>query len=279
MKSYDILGCSIESENYNSTLPNEKYFTLDITDRAEVKSFFLNIEPDIIINAAAFTDVDGCEEKVEISWDINSRSLEYVVEAVKEFSPLLVQISTDYVFDGRDAPYREDDTPNPEGFYGRSKLAAERIVRESSLDYIIARTQVLYGTGNKVKNNFALWVINKLREKEKIRVVYDQIGNPTYVDDLSEAIYRLIEAEEYGVFHVSGKEKCNRHEFALAIADIFKLDKSLIEEATTPELAQRAPRPMNSTFVLDKLYNRIDWLPSGIQSGLKRLKEQLKNQN
>jgi dTDP-4-dehydrorhamnose reductase len=274
--TYDIMCCSVERENYNPELADEKYFTLDITNRTDVKSFFRKIEPDVIINTAAFTDVDGCEDKVELCWEVNSRSLENIIEASKEFSPLLVQISTDYIFDGRDAPYRENDTPNPEGFYGRSKLAAERIVGYSSLEYIIARTQILYGTGHRVKKNFALWVIDKLQNKQKIRVVNDQIGNPTFVDDLSEAVYRLIGVEEFGIFHVSGKEECNRYEFAISIAELFDLDKSLIKETTTSQLTQKAPRPMNSKFILDKLFNRIDWLPLDIKNGLKELKKQLK---
>jgi len=273
--SYRITGTSVERENYNPYLPITDYIQLDITDRASVKKYISTFKPDIIINAAAFTNVDACESEVDLCWEVNSNSLEIIVEACSFYLPLLVQISTDYVFDGRSAPYNEKDKPNPEGKYGKSKLAAERAIFDSKLDYIIARTQVLYGTGIKVKNNFALWVIEKLKNKETIHVVDDQVGNPTFVDDLSEAIFRLIEAEEYGLFHVSGQESCSRLEFALAIAKLFNFDNSLIQPAKTNQLKQKAPRPMNSTFILDKLYNRINWLPSNVENGLIRLKKQL----
>ncbi len=275
--AYNIIGSSIEQHNINPKLPGEQYFSLDITNRKEVKKTLVRIKPDIIINAAAFTDVDGCEEKVDLCWGVNSRGLECIIDACTDFSPLLVQVSTDYVFDGNNAPYSEDDLPNPEGFYGKSKLAAERFVNESTLEYIIARTQILYGSGLDIKKNFALWVIEKLRNKQKIYVVNDQIGNPTYVDDLSEAIFKLIDLEEFGVFHIAGEEKCSRYEFALSIAEQFNFDKSLIEETTTHKLNQKAPRPMDSSFNLDKLYNRIDWLPGGLKSGLQRLKKQLED--
>jgi len=274
-QGFDVYGCSIEPENYTNFLLSENYFKLDITSRTNVKDFFLSIQPDIIINAAAYTNVDKCEEEQDQCWAVNARSLEIIVEACKVFSPILVHISTDYIFDGKNSPYKENDIPNPHGFYGKSKLAAEKTVKESMLEYIIVRTQILYGTGNKIGKNFVTWVLNKLRNKESIRVVNDQIGNPTFVDDISEAIFKLLEEKEFGVFHVSGKEECNRYDFSKKIAKIFDLDGGLIEEISTIDLKQKAPRPMNSTFILDKLFNKTGWLPNDISKGLSKLKKQL----
>ena len=273
--SFDVYGCSIEPENYTNFLLNENYFRLDIKSRTDVKNFFLSIQPDIVINAAAYTNVDKCEEDRELCWSVNARSLENIVEACSVFSPILVHISTDYVFDGKNAPYKENDIPNPHGFYGKSKLAAEKVIRESVLEYLIIRTQILYGTGQNVKNNFVLWVLDKLKNNQKIQIVNDQIGNPTYVDDVSECIFRLIELNEYGMYHVAGSEECNRFNFAKKIAEVFNLDLSLIEEITTSELKQKAPRPMNSTFILDKLFNKTDWLPNNVLNGLNKMKQQL----
>lgn len=274
-QDFDVYGCSIEPDNYTSFLLNENYFKLDITNRSDVKNFFLSIQPDIIINAAAYTNVDKCEEERDLCWAVNARSLENIVEACKVFSPILIHISTDYIFDGKNAPYKENDIPNPHGFYGKSKLSAEKAVKESMLEYIIIRTQILYGTGNKIGNNFVTWVIDKLKKNEAIRVVNDQIGNPTFVDDVSEAIYRLLELNEFGVFHVSGNQECSRYEFSKTIAEVFNLDDTLIEEITTSELNQKAPRPMNSTFIMDKLYNKTGWLPNNISLGLENLKKQI----
>jgi dTDP-4-dehydrorhamnose reductase len=277
-QKYDVYGCSIEPKNYTNFLLNENYFKLDITSRTDVKNFFLSIQPDIVINAAAYTNVDKCEEDREACWAVNTRSVENIVEACKVFSPILVYLSTDYVFDGKNAPYHENDIPNPHGFYGKSKLAGEKVVKENILEYIIIRTQILYGIGKNVKKNFVLWVKDKLSNNQKIQVVNDQIGNPTYVDDVSEAIFKLLDLNEYGIFHVSGKEKCTRYEFAKKIAEVFNLEESLIEEITSSELKQKAPRPMNSTFVLDKLFNKTNWLPNDILNGLNKLKRQL-NEN
>lgn len=273
--SYDVYGCSIEPENYTNFLLNENYFRLDITSRTDVKNFFLSIQPDIVVNAAAYTNVDKCEEDRETCWSVNARSLENIIEACSVFMPILVQISTDYVFDGKNAPYKENDIPNPHGFYGKSKLAAEKVIRESALEYIILRTQILYGTGEKVKNNFVLWVLEKLKNNQKIQVVNDQIGNPTYVEDVSECIFKLLELNEYGVYHISGSEECNRFTFAKKIAEVFNLDTSLIQEISTSELKQKAPRPMNSTFILDKLFNKTAWLPSNVLNGLNKMKQRL----
>lgn len=272
---FDVYGCSIEHENYTNFLLGENYFKLDITSRTDVKNFFLSIQPDVVINAAAYTNVDKCEEDRDTCWAVNARSLENIVEACKVFLPILVHISTDYIFDGKNAPYKENDIPNPHGFYGKSKLAAEKVVKESILEYIIIRTQILYGAGENVKNNFVLWVLDKLKNNQKIHVVNDQIGNPTYVDDVSETIYKLLGLNEYGIFHISGSEECNRYEFAKKIADVFDLEGSLIDETTTSELKQKAPRPMNSTFILDKLFNKIDWLPNDVLTGLNKMKKQL----
>ena len=270
---YDVTGCSLEASSYvTADIP---YLKVDMINRSEITEFLLSSKPDIIINAAAYTDVDGSEKNRELCWNTNVRAVENIIDAAESFKPLLVQISSDYVFDGSMGDYREMDTTNPNGNYSRSKMAAENIVTASNLEYIIARTQVLYGTGNNVRLNFATWVVSRLKNKQDIKVVSDQVGNPTYIDDLSESIFRLIDKKEYGLFHIAGSEKISRYDFARKIAEVFSLDESFIEKITTEQLQQAAPRPMNSTFIIDKLVNRIDWEPGDIESGLKRLKEKM----
>ena len=195
-----------------------------------------------------------------------------MIEAVSDFSPIFVQISTDYVFEGKTGMYKESDETNPASYYGHTKLAAEKIIRGSGLEYIIARSMVLYGKGEKIRNNFVTWVIKQLENKKKIQVVNDQKGNPTLVDDLSEAIYRLIDKKEYGIFHIAGNENCSRFEFAQKIAKVFELDSTYIEEISGDKFKQQAPRPENSSFNLDKLNNTLDWLPGGVNESLSRLK-------
>ena len=273
---YYMIGCDLTAESYNTNYPENEFYQLDLTQRDKVQKFFSNIKPDIIINTAAFTDVDKSEEKRDLCWTTNVRSVEIMVEAVAEYSPVFVQISTDYVFDGKTGSYRETDKTNPVSYYGHTKLAAEKIIRGSGLEYIIARSMVLFGNGQKVRNNFVTWVIQQLKTGNKIKVVNDQWGNPTLVDELSEAIKRLLEKEEYGIFHISGREVCSRYEFAQKIIEVFGLNETLMEQVDSSAFKQAAPRPANSSFNLDKLSNTIDWLPSGLEESLTKLKTQIK---
>jgi dTDP-4-dehydrorhamnose reductase len=273
---YFVIGCDLTGESFNTKFPENEYYQLDLTQRDKVQKLLSKIKPEIIVNTAAFTDVDRSEEKRDLCWTTNVRSVELLVEAVTEYSPVFVQISTDYVFDGKSGSYREMDATNPISYYGHTKLAAEKIIRSSGLEYIIVRSMLLYGNGQKVRNNFVTWVIQQLKSGNKIKVVNDQRGNPTLVDDLSEAIKRLLKGEEYGIFHVSGNEVCSRFEFAQKIIEVFELDGKLLEEVDSSLFKQAAPRPVNSSFNLDKLSNTIDWLPGTLEESLIKFKNQLK---
>lgn len=268
---YQIYKTSVEHDDYISPV-GFSYRSMDITNRSKVIRFLEQTKPDIIVNAAAYTDVDGCEVEQETCWNVNVKAVENLIEGAEIVKSVLVQISTDYVFDGETGGYREIDPPNPKGVYARSKMAAENIIRTCNLEYIIVRTQVLYGLGQKVRPNFVTWVIDQLKADQPIRVVGDQINNPTYVDDLSEALFRLLELKEYGLFHVSGSEIISRYNFALKIAEHFGLDTSKIEKISSDDLNQKAPRPRNSSFVLDKLINRIGWEPHKVDDSLEKFK-------
>lgn len=278
-KNHELWGASLEKENFLTNL-DLNYKTTDIADRKLVKEIIGQIKPDIIINAAAYTNVDGCESENELYWDVNVKAVENMVESAVALKPIFVHISTDYIFDGFNAPYREDDKPNPRGNYARSKMASENIVRSSKLEYLLIRTQILYGTGHRIRPNFVTWLIDQLKNKNPVRVVDDQVGNPTYVRDLSIAISRLLKAKSYGVFHVSGPDSLSRYDFALKIADVFGLDSSLISRIKTKELNQAAPRPQDSTFKIDKLINNSGgWKPHSLIAALKLLKKELNNLN
>ena len=273
-KDYNVVAASKTARKL-TIKPGVPFHQVNIINRQEVDEFLHSERPDIIINAAAYTNVDGSETEKELCWNTNVRAVENIMDAAELFKPVVVQISTDYVFDGTKGNYTETDAVNPMGNYARSKMAAENILTSGHLEYLIARTQVLYGFGRKVKLNFATWVISRLDNNKRIRVVNDQVGNPTYVDDLSESIFRLLEKKEFGLYHISGSEAVSRYEFARRIARFFEFNEDLLEKIKTSDLKQAAPRPMDSTFVLDKLVNHIDWEPGDIASGLKRLKAKL----
>jgi dTDP-4-dehydrorhamnose reductase len=179
------------------------------------------------------------------------------------------------VFDGKAAPYDELARPHPLGYYGKTKLAAENALMSCPAKGAIVRTQVLYGAGVKVRQNFVTWVLEKLRAKEPFRVVTDQRGNPTWADDLAWALLRLVEKKLTGLYHVCGSEVTDRYTFARAIADVFGLSQDLIAPTTTAELNQPANRPMDSAFITLKFESETGFRLSGVREGLQKLSYQM----
>lgn len=253
------------------------YEILDITNASDCKEFLGNLSPEIIINAASLTNVDACEIKKEECWNVNVKGLENLAKAAKRNMALMVHISTDYVFDGEDGPYSEDDRPNPLGYYGKAKLASENICRMTGVPFAIIRTSVLYGLGLEVKANFFLWLYNNLKAGKAINVVTDQYNTPTLVDDLAEGILRTIDKSAYGLFHISGSEYINRFDFATILADVFEFDKSLIHPITTNQLKQDAERPMNGGLKIEKAMKEIEYNPKSLVEAFEYLKTQLQD--
>jgi dTDP-4-dehydrorhamnose reductase len=240
----------------------------DLKDRNQVDETISRLSPTVIINCAAFTNVDGCETQEEFATSVNGAGVGSLARAAKRVGAVLVHISTDYVFDGTKAvPYTEEDAPNPQSAYGRSKLAGEQAILDSGLDeYYIIRTSWLYGPGGK---NFVETILRLAQEREELRVVADQVGTPTYTGDLAQAIFSLLVLDSphpsslthYGVYHFSNAGQCSWHEFACAIVQTFAAEggqvkvKSILP-ITTAEYPLPASRPANSVFDKSK-YSRV----------------------
>lgn len=272
---YEVLGIDIQDNAYVKN-KNYVYQKSDITQRTTLKKDVLPFFPKYIINTAAYTNVDGAEANKEVCWKINVEGVKNLIYIAGKINAKIIHISTDYVFDGENGPYTETDTPKPLGYYGKAKLASENVLIQCDLEFAIARTMVLYGAANNVRPNFVTWLIEKLRNKEKLTIVDDQFGNPTLADDLALAIKQIIQHEKWDLFHVSGGELVDRYTFALKIAEIFKLDKSLITAIKTTDLKQQAPRPLKSGFILDKLKKELGLEMPGIEQSLKTLKKQFR---
>jgi len=271
---YEVLHTSHHREFYLGNFPLD-YTQLDISSKSDVKSLVGSFRPDVIMNAAAMTNVDACEKDREHAWKINVSAVENLAEVSRRINAKLVHVSTDYVFDGKTSPYSEDSRVNPVNYYGKTKLAGENVIRKSDIDYAILRTIVVYGTGVHVKNNFALWIIKNLRAGETIRCVDDQVSNPTYVLDLAQAMINCIKYNGCGIFHTSGPEIVSRFEFAEKAADVFDLDKTLIKKIKTPDLGLPAVRPLNTSFIIDKAKKEIHYSPLDVQGGLELLKQEM----
>ena len=256
----------------NDSIP---YIQLDITRRQEVRKVIDEVEPEVIINTAAVTDVDLCETERELAWRANVNAVENLVYAAKLVGATVIQLSTDYVFDGKHGPYDELARPSPLGYYGKTKLASENILKLSEIPYAIVRTMVLYGIGAGVKSNFALWLVNNLKEDKPVRVVDDQFGNPTLVDDLAYAILKAVELQRTGLYHVAGRDLVSRYEFTLALCREFGFDKRLVSAVKTSALRQIAVRPLRSGFITLKAETELGIKLSGIEHGLSVLRNQI----
>lgn len=255
--------------------PQIQYFQLDITKRKDTVKLITEVKPQFILNAAAFTNVDGAEEQKELCWNVNVSGVENLVLAARKNHAFLVHVSTDYVFDGKNGPYRETDSPDALGYYGKSKLAAENIILGSSIKAAIARTMVLYGTGKNVRPNFVTWLISQLRDGKKVKIVDDQIGNSTLADVLADGIFHIVDQQKEGIFHLAGEDILSRYDFSLLIAEIFGLDQNLITRIQTKMLNQKSPRPLKSGFVLDKVKSELEFYPLNTRDSLRALKKQL----
>jgi len=251
------------------------YTQLDVTRKGDVKSLVSSFQPDVIMNAAGATNVDWCEAHREEAWNANVHGVEHLIEAARKVRAKLIHVSTDYVFDGKSGDYAEQDKPNPINYYGKTKLAGENAIRISEIDYAIVRTIVVYGYGINVRKNFALWVIESLKQSVPIRCVDDQISNPTYVGDLAFGMIKIAELDKSGIFHLCGSERVSRYDFALRIAKVFGLDASTISVVKTNDLHQAAARPMVTGFITLKAETELGFKPMDITQGTTLLKREL----
>lgn len=269
--NYTLLATSIENE---SVVRNIDYASCDISIRDDIKNLILNFYPDVIVHTAAFTNVDLSENEREQCWKINVKAVEYITEACRVLGNHLIHISTDYIFDGISGPYNENAPPNPLGYYARTKLASENVLRMSGVDFTIIRTNVLYGIADG-RPDFVRWAVNKLKSNDKIYIVTDQINNPTFIDDMVQAISKIIEFKKYGVYNIGGSEFLSRYDFALKIANFFKLNRDLIVAIATKELNQPARRPLKSGLLITKAQAELNFKPHTMDEALTRMKAEL----
>jgi dTDP-4-dehydrorhamnose reductase len=223
----------------------------DITDRDAGERAIQEIRPDIILNLAAYTSVDDCEDCLSLADRVNAEGAGIVADLCRKHNIKLVHISTDYVFDGEnDTPYTEDDMPNPASVYGLSKLSGEKKVLANCPDAIIIRTQWLYGHGGV---NFITKITQIAREQGVAEVVNDQRGCPTYTKDLAGPIRLLIEKNRSGIYHVADAGSCTWFEFAQEIFSSLYIDVAL-RPITSQQLNRKAKRPRYSVFDCSKLF-------------------------
>ncbi|MGG1554669.1 dTDP-4-dehydrorhamnose reductase [Paenibacillus ferrarius] len=221
---------------------------LDVTDEDAVKRTLMQLQPDAVVHAAAYTNVDRAEAETEAAYQVNALGALHVASACHLLNAKLVHVSTDYVFDGtKQDAYTEQDMPNPINIYGQSKLLGEKFVQLTCSQAFIVRTSWLYGAKG---TNFVTKVLEKARTTGELTIVDDQFGSPTYCLDLALMIRELLETEHYGLYHASNSGVCSRFEFARRILQEAGLLQSvLLHPVPTEQLpAVPAKRPMYSAF-------------------------------
>jgi dTDP-4-dehydrorhamnose reductase len=241
---------------------------VDLVDQSAVESVIAETEPDVVINTASLTDVDRCESEFEMALVINGKMPGALAKACSHSGSLMVQVSTDYVFDGERGNYEEGDTPNPINRYGRSKLEGELQVAANSRDYCIARTSALYGWGRNYRHDFATWMLDKWARSEEVRAVTDQYVSPTLNTNLARMLLEVAERRITGTIHLSGSSRNSRHEFAIMLARRFNFNQSLVVAVRSDSIGWVARRPRDSSLNVSKALQWLNNKPISIQAAL-----------
>ena len=270
--SHEVIAGDLHPQSF-TPFSGVTYRSLDVTNQPETRLNIQNDNPQVIINAAAYTDVDGCEVHKKEAWVVNVGAVENLVRICREMKIKLIQLSTDYIFNGENGPYSEDDPPGPVSFYRETKLESEETIKQSGIDYLIVRTNVLYGTGKKVKKNFLLWLLENLSSGKNIKIVNDQFNNPTLADNLSLCILEMAEKNLSGIYHVGGAEYLSRYDFAVKAADKFDFDPALISPTPTEFLEQKATRPHWGGLKIDKVRKVLRTKLLNVEEGLEKVKK------
>ncbi len=250
----------------------KKGIYLDITNPTLCNEVLNSIKPDMVINFAALTNVDLCEQKPELAFSINLGGLANLIDI---FDGPIVQISTDYVFDGENGPYEEEDSTNPINVYGATKLESEKILLEHSKENLVVRTNVLYDYSNNSSASFLNWVVQSLKKDNEINIVEDQLNNPTWTSSLAVVIEKAIDEGINGLMHWGDEDWISRYEFANKIASAFSLKTSLIKPIATRDLNQTAIRPLKSGLKTDFAQGILNLEPPTIEECLDTIKKQI----
>lgn len=265
-----IQACGLPAIGTGNTHPFEGLYVLDIRSQAEVTTFVQRFDPAIIYLPASLTNVDYVESHPEEGYAVNVSGVRNVLQVANQVGSKLVYFSSDYVFDGKTGAYREDDTPNPLCVYGMQKLIAEAYIAQQAYDYLILRTNGVYGWEKQGKN-FVYRLVEVLKSGQSIKVPSDQISTPTYAPELALAAFELVQKDKHGIYHIAGSEEVNRYAFAVHAASIFHLDSSLIEPVVTKQLNQTAARPLHGGLNTDKAQAELPFKISSYDKGLQTM--------
>jgi dTDP-4-dehydrorhamnose reductase len=257
-------------------IPGCRVIKMDITDFQKTQETILIENPDFIVLSAAQRDVDYCEKNKNEVRKINIEGARNVANAANAVQAKLIYLSTDLVFDGKKGHYFEDDKTNPVNYYGKTKLKGEKEVGQATDNYAIARVSVLYDWNPfDYTTNFIFWVYNNLKDGNQLSLFADQFRNATYIKNACEAILRIFEKNQKGIFHVAGKHCESRYEIGLKVADIFEFDSSLISKMDSAESNWIAKRPKKCCLDVGKMESVLGVKAMTVEEGLLAMREEL----
>jgi len=246
---------------------------LNVLERERLTEFFATRDFDVMIHAAGIANVDQVERHFEKAWESNVVGTQNVVDLACKRDIRLVYVSSNAVFDGRHAPYREGDSTNPMNRYGRIKVECEGIVRRMCPEALIVRPILMYGWHlPQGRANPVTWLIERLGRGEPTNLVTDVYENPLWSHHCAEVIWRAIQFDKTGTFHVAGKDIVNRYEFAKLVAAVFGLDASLLHPVDSSFFPAIAPRPKNTSFLTERMQGELGMEPLSLREGLERMR-------
>ena len=271
-RGIDFIATS-QGENRNPGCPSEKFQSLDITSADEIHDVITKHHPSAVINTAAMTNVDECEEKEALCRKINVTAVKLLYTTCAKNNIHFIHLSTDFVFDGLSGPYAENATRNPLSIYAKSKADSEDILTSGAYNnWAILRTIIVFGTANSLsRSNIVLWAKDALKKGQELKIVNDQFRAPTWADDLAWACIETALKNAKGIFHISGPESFSIFEMVQRIADFYGFDKSVIVPVPSSTLNQKAKRPLRTGFILDKARKELGYNPMTLEQSLASL--------
>ncbi len=261
-KKIDFVATS-RGENRYSKCPEENYVSMDVSVESEVSSVLQKVQPKYVLHTAAMTNVDACELNPAECKKINTDAVGYLIEASKRINAHFQLVSTDFVFDGVEGGYKEDDAINPLSVYAQSKADAESLLKESGLkSWSIIRTSLVYGRAEDLTNsNIVFWAKGALEKGGPLTIVDDQFRAPTFAEDLASACMAVVIKEETGVYHICGPESKSIFDWVHVIANHFNLSTDQISKVSSSTLNQAAKRPMKTGLDLSKSRKQLSYDP------------------
>ena len=274
--SVELIATS-KGENRVSIKEGYTYFDLDITNNDAVAKFISIEKPQVVINTAAMTNVDLCEDENKDCDALNVEAVRYLADACVKVDAHLIQISTDFIFDGENGPYKEKDKPNPLSYYGLSKLKSEQLLQEHAVKWTVLRTIIVFGVGeNLSKGNIVLWAKGALAKGDPLNIIDDQFRAPTLAEDLADICILAAKKKAFGIFNASGKDIMSIYEIVERIAKHYGNSTENLNKISTATLNQKAGRPPKTGFILDKSRKELGYNPHSFEECLTIIDQQLK---